>query len=81
MLQTNNLKNVGDGALSALSDAAKRKLLNGWLHRLPIADARDANGRNLEGIGIQPHIKIKNTKAELQSGHDKVLEKALELLR
>jgi hypothetical protein len=81
MLQNRNVKIVGDVTGGALSDAVKRELPNGWLYRLPIADVRDANGRNLEGIGIQPHIKIKNTKGDLQSGHDKVLEKALEILR
>lgn len=81
MLQNSNVKIVGDVTGGALSDAVKRELPNGWLYRLPVADVRDANGRNLEGIGIQPHIKIKNTKAELESGRDKALEKALELLQ
>lgn len=81
MLQNSNVTIVGEVTGGALSDAVKRELPNGWLYRLPIADVRDALGRNLEGIGIQPHIKIKNTKADLLSGHDKALEKALSLLR
>ncbi|HVG14025.1 MAG TPA: S41 family peptidase [Chitinophagaceae bacterium] len=81
MLQNKNVKLVGDVTGGALSDAVHRELPNGWLYRMPIADVRDAYGKNLEGIGIQPHIKIKNTKAELDGGHDKALEKALEVLR
>jgi C-terminal processing protease CtpA/Prc len=80
MLQNKNITTVGDVTGGALSDAMKRELPNGWLYRLPIADVRDANGKNLEGIGIEPHIKINNTKEELKAGHDKVLEKALDLL-
>ncbi|HVG15542.1 MAG TPA: S41 family peptidase, partial [Chitinophagaceae bacterium] len=81
MLQNKNIKLVGDVTGGALSDAVTRELPNGWLYRMPIADVRDATGKNLEGIGIQPHHKIKNTKAELDGGHDKAIEKALEMLR
>lgn len=81
MLQNRNVQFVGDVTGGALSDAVHRELPNGWLYRMPIADVRDATGKNLESIGIQPTIKVKNTKAELDGGHDKALEKALELLR
>ncbi|HYH14878.1 MAG TPA: S41 family peptidase [Flavisolibacter sp.] len=81
MLQNKNVTTIGDVTGGALSDAVERDLPNGWSYRMPIADVRDATGKNLEGIGIQPHIKVKNTKAELESGHDKALEKALERLQ
>jgi hypothetical protein len=81
MLQNKNVRTVGDVTGGALSDAVVRDLPNGWSYRLPIADVRDATGKNLEGIGIQPHFKIKNSKTDLDAGHDKVLEKALELLQ
>lgn len=81
MKQNNNVKMVGDVTGGALSDAIERELPNGWVYRLPVADVRDAKGKNLEGIGIQPDILIKNKKEDLQAGHDKALEKALELLR
>ena len=80
MLQNKNVITVGDVTGGALSDAVERELPNGWMYRMPIADVRDANGKNLEGIGIEPHYKIKNNKEELKSGHDKALEKALDLL-
>jgi carboxyl-terminal processing protease len=81
MLQNDNVTIVGDVTGGALSDAVRRELPNGWLYRMPIADVRGADGRNLEGIGIQPHIKVHNTKIELESGHDKALEQALLLLQ
>ena len=81
MLQNKNVTTLGDVTGGALSDAVERELPNGWLYRLPIADVRDANGNNLEDIGILPQVKIQNTKDELETGHDKALEKALEMLR
>ncbi|MBD0288398.1 MAG: S41 family peptidase [Flavisolibacter sp.] len=81
MLQNKNVKMVGRTTGGALSDAWERELPNGWMYRLPIADVRDATGKNLEGIGIEPHVKIENTKEELKAGHDKALEKALDLLK
>jgi C-terminal processing protease CtpA/Prc len=81
MKQNNNVKMVGDVTGGALSDAIERELPNGWVYRLPVADVRDAKGKNLEGIGIYPDIFIKNKKEDLQAGHDKALEKALELLK
>lgn len=81
MLQNKQVKIVGDVTGGALSDAVPRELPNGWLYRLPIADVRDARGTNLEGHGIQPHIKVKNTKTELAAGQDKALEKALAILQ
>jgi len=81
MLQNKTVTTVGGVTGGALSDAIKREMPNGWLYRLPVADVRDANGKNLEGIGIEPHIKVKNSKEDLKAGHDKVLEKALQILQ
>ena len=81
MQQNSNVKLVGDYTGGALSDAVERELPNGWLYRLPIADVRDATGKSLEGIGIMPDYLIKNSKAELKAGTDKVLEKGLILLK
>lgn len=53
----------------------------GWSFRVPIADVRDATGRNLEGIGIAPTVLVKNEPEELKAGHDRALETALKLLQ
>ncbi|MBD2703085.1 S41 family peptidase [Spirosoma sp. BT702] len=80
MLQNKTVTQVGDVTGGALSDALPRDLPNGWSVRVPIADVRDATGRNLEGIGIVPKVLVKNKPEELKSGHDRALETALELL-
>ena len=81
MKQNAQVKTAGDVTGGALSDAVTRDLPNGWSYRMSIADVRDAMGVNLEGTGIAPDLKVKNTKAELALGKDKALEKALETVR
>jgi hypothetical protein len=81
MLQNKTVTQVGDVTGGAFSDALTRDLPNGWSFRVPIADVRDATGRNLEGIGIVPKIRVKNKSEELKAGHDQALETAIELLR
>lgn len=81
MLQNSNVHVIGTVTGGALSDAVERELPNGWLYRVPIADVRDANNHNLEQIGISPEVYTDNTPADLNSGHDKMLEKAIEILQ
>jgi hypothetical protein len=81
MLQNKQVIQVGDVTGGAFSDAITRDLPNGWSVRVPIADVRDATGRNLEGIGIMPKVVVKNQPDDLKQGHDRALEKAIELLQ
>ncbi|WP_332368411.1 S41 family peptidase [Spirosoma telluris] len=81
MLQNKTVTQVGDVTGGAFSDAVTRDLPNGWSFRVPIADVRDANGHNLESIGIMPKVVVQNKPEELKAGHDRALETALELLR
>ncbi|WP_420151049.1 S41 family peptidase [Spirosoma sp.] len=81
MVQNKQVTQIGDVTGGAFSDALPRDLPNGWSFRVPIADVRDANGRSLEGIGIMPKIRIKNTPELIKAGHDRVLERAIELLQ
>ncbi|GAB3493613.1 S41 family peptidase [Spirosoma knui] len=81
MLQNKQVIQVGDVTGGAFSDAITRDLPNGWSIRVPIADVRDATGRNLEGIGIVPKVVVKNQPEDLKAGHDRALEKAIELLQ
>lgn len=81
MLQNKTVTQVGDVTGGAFSDAVERELPNGWSIRVPIADVRNADGKNLEGIGIQPNIVVRNKPDELKAGHDKALETAIDLLK
>ncbi|MGH8692841.1 MAG: S41 family peptidase [Burkholderiales bacterium] len=44
-------------------------------------DVRHADGRQLQRIGIQPHIKVEPTIEGIRNGRDEVLEKAIEFLK
>lgn len=81
MLQNKQVTQIGEVTGGAFPDALPRDLPNGWSFRVPIADVRDPSGQSLEGIGIMPTIRIKNTPDELKSGHDRALERAIELLQ
>lgn len=72
---------VGDSTYGAFSDNPKRELPNGWIYAISTGDFRDAAGVSFEGIGIPPHEMVKNSPEEIQSGKDKVLEKAMYTLK
>lgn len=43
-------------------------------------DVRHADGRQLQRMGLQPHVPVRPTIAGLRAGRDEVLERALDLL-
>ncbi len=77
MKTMDHVKVLGDSTYGAFSDNPKRELPNGWIYAISTGDFRDANGLSYEGIGIPPDELIQNTIPEIQSGVDKVLEKAI----
>jgi C-terminal processing protease CtpA/Prc len=44
-------------------------------------DVRHADDRQLQRVGIQPHVRVAPTIAGLRSGRDEVLERAIEFVR
>jgi C-terminal processing protease CtpA/Prc len=44
-------------------------------------DVRHADGRQLQRVGIQPHIKVAPTIEGIRSGRDEVLDRAIEFLK
>ncbi|QNF32738.1 S41 family peptidase [Adhaeribacter swui] len=68
---------IGDTTLGCYSDQARRELPNGWYYTISVNDIRPADGKSYEGIGIAPDVLVKNTKAEVLGGKDRVLERAL----
>jgi hypothetical protein len=44
-------------------------------------DVRHGDGRQLQRVGIVPHVPVPRTVANIAAGVDEVLEKALELAR
>jgi hypothetical protein len=57
------------------------KLINGWTVSLPWSYATDQNNFCWEGIGIAPNLRQINTKEDISSGNDKVLELAIDIIK
>ena len=71
------LTQIGDTTAGGFSDVIARELSNGWLYFVAVGDFRNAEGNSEEGKGIAPDIYAVNTKEEIDSGKDKVLELAI----
>jgi tricorn protease len=56
-------------------------LLDGSALRTPGAGVFTAKGENMENFGVQPDVLVDNTPADFLSGHDRQVEKAIEVLR
>ncbi|MBP7239576.1 MAG: S41 family peptidase [Saprospiraceae bacterium] len=80
MQELANVTQLGDFTSGAFSDNIARELPNGWFCFMSIGDYRAADGKSYEGIGVKPDMWIVNSKQDIQSGKDRTLEKALELL-
>jgi C-terminal processing protease CtpA/Prc len=72
---------LGDTTAGGFTDVVARELPNGWLYFVGVGDYRNAKGESEEGKGVAPKVYATNTKAEIDAGKDKVLEKAIERLR
>jgi len=73
--------NLGEFTSGAYSDEYWDKLPNGWDVCICNMLYLDHEERCWEGIGTPPHIRMVNTKEDIGRGNDRVLERALDLLR
>lgn len=70
---------IGDTTFGAIGEINhEAELPNGWTLRYPCTLYTTPEGFCPEGIGIVPDIQVENTKADIESGHDKVMEYAIE---
>jgi tricorn protease len=56
-------------------------LLDGSALRTPGAGVFTAKGENMENFGVVPDVYVDNTPADFLAGHDRQVEKAIEVLR
>ncbi len=70
---------VGDTTGGGVGAPAWRELPNGWVYRLSTHRLIRPDGSTVEGKGIIPDYVVWNTPVEI--GKDKILEKAIELLK
>jgi len=72
---------VGENTQGVFSDVFGHKLPNGWTFGLPNELYLTRAGKSFDGQGVPPDIRVPvYPKADLESGRDGALEKALEAL-
>jgi carboxyl-terminal processing protease len=72
---------IGMPTRGALSGSMARELPNGWWFSIPGQLVTTLDGVSYEGRGVPPDIVVPMSSSDMQSNHDPVLERALELLR
>jgi tricorn protease len=74
-------KLVGMPTYGAVIGTGAYTLLDGSSIRTPGSGVYAANGTNLENYGVPPDVLIDNTPPDFLSGHDRQIEKAIEVLQ
>ena len=74
-------KIVGMPTYGAVIGTGSFTLLDGSAIRTPGAGVYTATGENMENYGVPPDVLVDNTPADFLSGHDRQIEKALEVLK
>jgi tricorn protease len=73
-------KIIGVNTMGAVIGTGSYTLLDGSAIRTPGAGVFGSKGQNLESYGVPPDIWVDNTPADFLAGHDRQVEKAVEVL-
>jgi carboxyl-terminal processing protease len=76
MQATGRARVFGDASAGQALPAATLRLPSGDVMMHPIADAEDANGRRVEGVGVLPDTPAPLTRRALKAGGDPALDAA-----
>ena len=74
-------KVIGVPTMGAVIGTGSYRLMDGATIRTPGVGVYTANGTDFENYGVPPDIYIDNTPSDFLSGHDRQIEKAIEVLR
>lgn len=78
----NHVTQIGDYTAGDFSDLSPVRFLpNGWFFVYSYQMYLLPDGRNIDGIGCEPSIYVKNTKEDILSGLDPVMDRCLEFLK
>ncbi len=73
-------KVIGVPTYGAVIGTGAFRLLDGSTLRTPSVGVYTASGQNFENYGVPPDVYVDNTPADFLSGHDRQIEKAVEVL-
>lgn len=76
-----NVTIVGDTTGGGTGSPVYRELPNGWTYRLSTSYAETANNKLVDSKGIVPDVTVQTSVADSIAGVDKMIEKALEILK
>ncbi len=74
-------KVIGVPTMGAVIGTGSYRLMDGATIRTPGVGVYTANGTDFENYGVPPDIYVDNAPADFLSGHDRQIEKAIEVLR
>jgi len=74
-------KVIGVPTYGAVIGTGSYRLLDGSTIRTPEFGVFSADGRDLENYGVPPDVFADNTPADFMAGHDRQIEKAVEVLQ
>jgi tricorn protease len=74
-------KVIGVPTMGAVIGTGSFTLLDGSQIRTPGSGVFTARGENMENYGVQPDVWVDNGPADFVQGHDRQIEKAIEVLR
>jgi tricorn protease len=74
-------KVIGVPTMGAVIGTGSYRLMDGATIRTPGVGVYTANGTDFENYGVPPDVLIDNTPSDFLSGHDRQIEKAIEVLR
>ena len=74
-------KLIGMPTMGAVIGTGAYRLLDGATIRTPGSGVYTKSGVDFENYGVQPDVLVDNTPADFAAGHDRQIEKAVEVLR
>jgi tricorn protease len=74
-------KVIGVPTMGAVIGTGSYRLMDGATIRTPGVGVYTANGTDFENYGVPPDVYVDNTPSDFLSGHDRQIEKAIEVLR
>jgi C-terminal processing protease CtpA/Prc len=77
----NGTKFVGSPTAGANGDVTSFSVPGGIRVRFTGHDVRHADGRQLQRVGLQPHVLVEPTIAGIRAGKDEVLERAMAYMK
>ncbi|MEJ7645714.1 MAG: S41 family peptidase [Chryseolinea sp.] len=81
MLSFQHIRQVGDTTAGDFSNVSNTRFLpNGWIYKYSHQLVLLPDGKNMDGVGIHPEVYIKNTKSDIDTDTDLVMNKAIDYL-